>query len=112
MRSGPAASVIVVGVGIFGTFTGYLANLFLAPKPPEQEPGARYSRALPYELHVESRRDSLGGLELIFGNTGDTGAFRDPIIDADALQIAHDSPSNAMAKRCSQTCTRTTSRSN
>jgi voltage-gated potassium channel len=24
--------IIVVGVGIFGTFTGYLANLFLAPK--------------------------------------------------------------------------------
>ena len=24
--------VIVIGVGIFGTFTGYLANLFLAPK--------------------------------------------------------------------------------
>jgi len=23
--------IIVVGVGIFGTFTGYLANLFLAP---------------------------------------------------------------------------------
>ena len=24
--------IIVVGVGIFGTFTGYLANLFLAPR--------------------------------------------------------------------------------
>ena len=23
--------IIVVGVGIFGTFTGYLANLFLTP---------------------------------------------------------------------------------
>ena len=23
--------IIVIGVGIFGTFTGYLANLFLAP---------------------------------------------------------------------------------
>lgn len=28
------AVVIVIGVGIFGTFTGYLANRFLAPKPP------------------------------------------------------------------------------
>ena len=27
------AVIIVIGVGIFGTFTGYLANLFLAPKP-------------------------------------------------------------------------------
>jgi hypothetical protein len=26
------AVIIVIGVGIFGTFTGYLANLFLAPK--------------------------------------------------------------------------------
>jgi voltage-gated potassium channel len=26
--------IIVLGVGIFGTFTGYLANLFLAPKEP------------------------------------------------------------------------------
>jgi voltage-gated potassium channel len=31
------AIVIVIGVGIFGTFTGYLANLFLAPKPPKEE---------------------------------------------------------------------------
>ena len=29
------AGIIVIGVGIFGTFTGYLANLFLAPKPRE-----------------------------------------------------------------------------
>ena len=30
--------IIVVGVGIFGTFTGYLANLFLAPsKDPTAE---------------------------------------------------------------------------
>ena len=31
------AFIIVVGVGIFGTFTGYLANLFLAPRKPEVE---------------------------------------------------------------------------
>ena len=30
--------VIVIGVGIFGTFTGYLANLFLAPKKTKREP--------------------------------------------------------------------------
>jgi Ion transport protein len=28
------AGIIVVGVGIFGTFTGYLANFFLSPKTP------------------------------------------------------------------------------
>lgn len=32
--------IIVVGVGIFGTFTGYLANLFLAPKKSKREPDA------------------------------------------------------------------------
>ena len=31
------AGIIVVGVGIFGTFTGYLANLFLSPKTPPAE---------------------------------------------------------------------------
>jgi voltage-gated potassium channel len=37
------AVIIIIGVGIFGTFTGYLANLFLAPKQPdavEEEPSA------------------------------------------------------------------------
>ena len=29
--------IIIVGVGIFGTFTGYLANLFLSPRKTEAE---------------------------------------------------------------------------
>ena len=32
------ALIIVVGVGIFGTFTGYLANVFLAPTRPREAP--------------------------------------------------------------------------
>lgn len=32
--------VIIVGVGIFGTFTGYLANLFLAPRKATAPEGA------------------------------------------------------------------------
>jgi len=31
------AMIIVVGVGIFGTFTGYLANVFLAPRKKARE---------------------------------------------------------------------------
>jgi voltage-gated potassium channel len=32
------ALIIIIGVGIFGTFTGYLANLFLSPsKPPASD---------------------------------------------------------------------------
>jgi voltage-gated potassium channel len=34
------SGIIVVGVGIFGTFTGYLANFFLAPKNPAPQPDA------------------------------------------------------------------------
>ncbi len=34
------AMIIIVGVGIFGTFTGYLANLFLGPSKPA-EPAER-----------------------------------------------------------------------
>lgn len=29
--------IIIIGVGIFGTFTGYLANLFLSPQKKEEE---------------------------------------------------------------------------
>jgi voltage-gated potassium channel len=32
------SGVIVLGVGIFGTFTGYLANFFLAPKNDSAPP--------------------------------------------------------------------------
>ena len=42
---------------------------------PEQEPGTRPARALPYELHVEGEVNaSLGGLRLLFRNTGKAGA--------------------------------------
>jgi voltage-gated potassium channel len=30
------AFIIIIGVGIFGTFTGYLANIFLSPPKPEE----------------------------------------------------------------------------
>jgi phospholipase C len=42
---------------------------------PEQEPGTRPARALPYELHVEGAVNaSRGGVQLVFRNTGKTGA--------------------------------------
>jgi phospholipase C len=42
---------------------------------PEQEPGTRPARALPYELHVNGDVDaSQGGLRLFFRNTGKAGA--------------------------------------
>src|SRR6266446_5969509 len=42
---------------------------------PEQEPGTRPARALPYELHVEGEVNfAEGGIELSFKNTGKAGA--------------------------------------
>ena len=49
--------IIVVGVGIFGTFTGYLANLFLAPKV---DAGAAESSTADDDVHV--KLDQLKGL--------------------------------------------------
>lgn len=46
----------------------------LTPQPLYQEPGTRYSRALPYELHVSARVGDDGRVTLIFSNTGKAGA--------------------------------------
>ena len=45
-----------------------------APQPLFQEPGIRFSRALPYELHASARVAASGILTLIFSNTGQQGA--------------------------------------
>jgi phospholipase C len=43
---------------------------------PEQEPGTRPARALPYELHVDGEVSaSHGGVKLSFRNSGKAGAF-------------------------------------
>lgn len=54
------AVVIVIGVGIFGTFTGYLANLFLAPKPPKEE------------LEVLETRERVDHLRLLLAQQKET----------------------------------------
>jgi voltage-gated potassium channel len=41
------AVIIVVGVGIFGTLTGYLANLFLSPTKSEEAAAAEPAATLP-----------------------------------------------------------------
>ena len=43
-------TIIVIGVGIFGTFTGYLANLFLTPKKGDEETDA--ATAAPVDASV------------------------------------------------------------
>ncbi|MGU3646829.1 potassium channel family protein [Microbacterium sp. C23T] len=41
--------IIVVGVGIFGTFTGYLANLFLGPRKAAEDAGTDADAPAPTE---------------------------------------------------------------
>jgi voltage-gated potassium channel len=43
--------VIIIGVGIFGTLTGYLANLFLAPRGAEPEAAVSVSQDPRLQLH-------------------------------------------------------------
>lgn len=45
-----------------------------APQPLAQERGIRRSRALPYILHVDARRDPAGDMVLDFVNDGEAGA--------------------------------------
>jgi phospholipase C len=44
------------------------------PQPLFQEPGSRFSRALPYELHTSARVEARGSLSLLFANGGKQGA--------------------------------------
>jgi len=48
--------IIVIGVGIFGTFTGYLANLFLAPKKSKRESVAAIDAA---QIQVDRLRELM-----------------------------------------------------
>ena len=59
------AWIIVIGVGIFGTFTGYLANFFLAPKKADAAPEATDARASIEQLRglVAQQQEALDRLE-------------------------------------------------
>jgi voltage-gated potassium channel len=48
--------IIIVGVGIFGTLTGYLANLFLAPRKQETARAAESDRTDPGRTLSQLRR--------------------------------------------------------
>lgn len=59
--------VILVGVGIFGTLTGYLANFFLSPsrsKAREDEPDVRARLAALKELNAQQAR-AIAELEVL-----------------------------------------------
>ena len=58
--------IIVVGVGIFGTLTGYLANLFLSPSAKEKAPPtdleAKLQELKALTAQQQSAIDELEGL--------------------------------------------------
>ncbi|KQW05614.1 hypothetical protein ASC66_11590 [Leifsonia sp. Root4] len=64
------ALIIVVGVGIFGTFTGYLANLFLGPSKPD----AGSSHEAPSEAGTDEVSDVSGPLSAGAAANGFVGA--------------------------------------
>jgi hypothetical protein len=56
--------IIIVGVGIFGTFTGYLANLFLGSgkgTPPDEETDAATDASAPAEVSAGADAAMPGG---------------------------------------------------
>ena len=67
------AVIIVVGVGIFGTLTGYLANLFLAPRPDRpsdevppviDEPGGQLQQLQNLKALLQQQLAAIEQLEL------------------------------------------------
>ena len=67
--------IIIVGVGIFGTFTGYLANFFLSPRkkssaPPVAETGSRTATVEGLRLSLEESEAKLAEIRrLLAGPT-------------------------------------------
>ena len=62
------AFIIVIGVGIFGTFTGYLANLFLGSKAPDEaaelpDAAAESAEGEPAQATLEELRAALATSE-------------------------------------------------
>jgi voltage-gated potassium channel len=69
------ALIIIIGVGIFGTFTGYLANLFLSPPEPEatepQAPGDDGQQRIEHlKALVAEQRAALDKIELLLQSEG------------------------------------------
>jgi voltage-gated potassium channel len=67
--------IIIVGVGIFGTFTGYLANIFLTPAKPEateqQVPGDDEQQRLEHLMAlVAEQRAALDKIEVLLQAEG------------------------------------------
>ena len=70
------ALIIVVGVGIFGTFTGYLANLFLGPSTSGANPSPEAASTVEIDL-VAAEASGPRSLGAGAAASGDAGASAD-----------------------------------
>lgn len=70
--------VMTMGVGLFGTLTGFLANAFLAPKKEEQ--GAQVQSLPQYTAEIDRLSEQLKEQELMLS------AMRQMLIDQQALR--------------------------
>ena len=77
------AVIIVLGVAIFGTLTGYLANLFLAPRGSAEAPDADTSSAVDDGTGLDGRLARLTRL----GELRDSGVLTDAEFEATKAQI-------------------------
>lgn len=63
--------IIVVGVGVFGTLTGYLANLFLTPtKKPDESTTDLQARLADLKALNEKQSTAIDELETLLGRSG------------------------------------------
>ena len=71
--------IIVVGVGIFGTLTGYLANLFLAPRrrPKGSEPSDLAARLQELRDLAEKQQQAIAEIEALIDRGGSQPSTRD-----------------------------------
>jgi voltage-gated potassium channel len=66
------AFIIIIGVGIFGTFTGFLANLFLAPRraPVDERPSNTQRRVDELRTLLAQQQNTVDELERLLQANG------------------------------------------
>jgi hypothetical protein len=71
-----ATAVIIIGVGIFGTFTGYLANVFLSPSKKQQASASAATsddalrKLTELKELLAQQQDAIDEIELMLRSTG------------------------------------------
>ena len=79
--------IIVIGVGIFGTFTGYLANLFLSPRKGDDEADAAEADASTAPAEAGGLAATAGDAASAVSSTAPVIASADPAATLDDLRM-------------------------